>query len=208
MTEFNHNKKNKEQNDQNRDKKEIIDSILLKIVVLGDPAVGKTSLIKMYTENDFREDYWPTLGVNIVNKGIILENPKVENLKVQVRLRLVLWDVTGQIEYEISRKEVFQKADGALLVYDITRHHTLQNIEKKWLEDFKKYAKQDEPYILIGNKLDLEDSRKISTEDGKVFSKLIRANGFVETSAKFGENVENAFKKLVDNILKNRGVDL
>jgi len=180
-----------------------IENLLLKIIVLGNPAVGKTSLIKMYTENDFREDYRPTLGVNIINKGLILENPKV-----QVRLTLVLWDVTGQIEYEISRKEVFQRADGALLVYDITKHPTLQNIEEKWLEDFKKYAKQDEPYILIGNKLDLEDSREISTEDGKVFSKLIRATDFIETSAKHGENVEKAFKKLIDNILKNRGVDL
>ncbi len=180
------------------------ESLLLKIVVLGDAAVGKTSLIKMYTENEFREDYNPTLGVNIINKGTVVDNPKFENQNIKIRLTLVFWDVTGQIEYDISRKEVFQKADGALLVYDITEHPTLQNIEKKWLEDFKKYAKQDEPYILIGNKLDLEDSRRISTADGKVFSKIIRSIDFVETSAKLGENVEDAFKKLIDKILKNR----
>ena len=174
---------------------------LLKIIVLGDPAVGKTSLIKRLAENEFKEDYKPTLGVNIINKEMLFENQNLEKNKAQVRVILVLWDVTGQIEYNISREKVFYGADGALLVYDITRSQTLQNIEDKWLNDFKKYAKQDGNYILIGNKLDLEASRTLSTEYGNEFAKSIKANSFIETSAKHGENVENAFKKLVDSII-------
>ena len=100
----------------------------------------------------------------------------------------------------------FEGALGALFVYDITRHSTFQNIEAKWLKDLKEFSKSESAYILIGNKIDLEDSKAVSTEAGKKLAEKINASDFVETSAKYGDNVEIAFKKLVDKVLTNRGV--
>ena len=97
---------------------------------------------------------------------------------------------------------------GALFVYDKTRHSTYQSIASKWLEDFIKFGKPDGVYLLIGNKLDLQDSIKVSSEEGKELSQEINATEFIETSAKYGENVEMAFKKLVLHILNKRGAQL
>ncbi|GAH41871.1 unnamed protein product, partial [marine sediment metagenome] len=84
----------------------------------------------------------------------------------------------------------FQGCVGALLVYDVTRHNTFETINSKWLKDFRKYVKKEGTYILIGNKIDLKDERAVSTEDGEKYAKEIDASNFIETSAKYGENVE------------------
>lgn len=171
----------------------------LKLALLGDPAVGKTSLIDKYITDSFNENYQPTLGVNIVTKDIKLE-------EINSDIRLLLWDIAGQAKYELTRKMFFQGCSGALFVYDKTRYSTFENITSKWLEDFIKFGKPDGVYILIGNKLDLKDSIKVSSEEGKLLSKKINATEFIETSAKYGENVEMAFEKLVLHILKKSGV--
>jgi len=171
----------------------------LKLALLGDPAVGKTSLIDKYITDSFNENYQPTLGVNIVTKDIKLE-------EINSDIRLLLWDIAGQAKYELTRMMFFQGCSGALFVYDKTRYSTFENITSKWLEDFIKFGKPDGVYILIGNKLDLKDSIKVSSEEGKLLSQKINATEFIETSAKYGENVEIAFKKLVLHILKKSGV--
>lgn len=171
----------------------------LKLAVLGDPAVGKTSLIDKYITDSFRENYQPTLGVNIVSKDIRIE-------EINSKIRLLLWDIAGQDKYELTRQNFFQGCVGALLVYDMTRYSTFEQITLKWLEDFKKFSRPDGIYILIGNKSDLKDSIKVSSEEGKLLSQKISSADFIETSAKYGENVEKAFKKLVLHILKKSGV--
>lgn len=169
--------------------------IVLKLVLLGDAAVGKTSLIDMYAHHCFKEDYKPTLGVNIVVKEID---------EVGAKIRLVIWDIAGQNKYNLSRNMFFQGVVGALFVYDATREESFRNIESKWLKDLNEYSDdQDLTFVLIGNKIDLEDSRMVSTERGKQLADKIDASDFVETSAKYGDNVEEAFKKLVDKVLIN-----
>lgn len=171
----------------------------LKLAILGDPAVGKTSLIDKYITDSFRENYQPTLGVNIVSKDIRIE-------EINTKIRMLLWDIAGQDKYELTRQSFFQGCVGALLVYDITRYTTFEQIKLKWLEDFKKFSRPDGIYILIGNKSDLKESIKVSSEEGKSLAQNINAAEFIETSAKYGENVEQAFKKLVLHILKKSGV--
>lgn len=173
----------------------------LKLTVLGDPAVGKTSLIKKYVTGTFEKDYHPTLGVDITLKDIVLN-------EINSEVRLILWDIAGQDKYELTRKMFFQGCSGALLVYDMTRHSTFKQITSKWLEDFKNFGRPDGVYILIGNKSDLKDSIKISSEEGKTLSQGINATDFIETSAKYGDNVEKAFRKLVSHILSKSGVKL
>ena len=171
----------------------------LKIAILGDPAVGKTSLIEKYITNSFRENYQPTLGVNIISKNIRIE-------EFNSKIRLLLWDIAGQEKYELTRQSFFQGCVGAFLVYDITRYSTFEQIKIKWLEDFKKFSRFNGVYILIGNKSDLKDSIKVSYDEAKSLSEEINAAEFLETSAKYGENVEEAFKKIVMFILNKNSV--
>ncbi|MFW9949013.1 MAG: Rab family GTPase [Candidatus Thorarchaeota archaeon] len=171
---------------------------VFKITILGESAVGKTSLINQFVENSFQEDYKPTLGANIVRKDVSIE-------RVNAKVRLIMWDLAGQEKYNVIRSMYFQGCVGSLFVYDITRHNTFDSIESKWLRDFKNYVKKEGEYILIGNKIDLEDQRVVETDEGKKLAEKIHASDFIETSAKFGENVEKAFKNLVHQILKNYG---
>lgn len=170
-----------------------------KIVILGDAAVGKTSLINRFVENSFSEDYRATLGANIVRKDVNLNNTKV---------RLIMWDLAGQEKYQVVRSLYFQGCEGALLVYDVTRYSTFDSINSKWLRDFKKYVKKEGAYILIGNKSDLTDQRTVTEERGKEIANKIKASHFIETSAKMGENIEEAFSLLVNQILNNHGVEI
>ncbi len=170
---------------------------VFKITILGDAATGKTSLINQFVENTFQEDYKPTLGANIIRKDVNLDD-------LNAKCRLIVWDLAGQEKYNVVRSLYYQGCVGALLVYDITRTVTFDNIVSKWLNDFKKYVKKEGVYLLIGNKSDLKEQRVIQTSDGNKLAEKINASKFLETSAKFGENVNSAFKTLVYQILENQ----
>jgi len=173
----------------------------IKLTVLGDAAVGKTSLINKYITNSFKEKYQPTLGVNIVTKDIQIQEDNSE-------IQFLLWDILGQDKYELTRQMFFQGCAGTLLVYDMTRYSTFERVKTKWIEDFKKYGKPDSVYLLIGNKSDLKDSIKASSEEGKLLADKIEAVEFLETSAKYGENVEKAFRILFSHVLEKSGVKI
>ncbi|MFX1394714.1 MAG: Rab family GTPase [Promethearchaeota archaeon] len=177
---------------------EEVKEFVFKIVVLGDAAVGKTSLINQYIEHSFQEDYKPTLGANIIRKDIHVD-------KINANVRLIMWDLAGQEKYNVIRSMYFQGCVGALLVYDITRRATFETVNSKWLRDFNKYVKKEGTYILIGNKIDLSEQRVVSANEGNSFANEINASDFIETSAKYGENVEKAFQNLVHNILLKLG---
>ena len=95
---------------------------VLKLAVLGDAGVGKTSLVNQFVEDKFKEDYRATMGVNIVIKNIELK-------QIDSRVRLILWDIAGQEVYEKTRGAYYEGCAGALLVYDITRYSSFENIE-------------------------------------------------------------------------------
>ena len=172
--------------------------LMFKFALFGDSATGKTSLINRYVDQKFDENYQPSLGVNIVIKDLEVKD---KNLKV----RLILWDIAGQDRYELSRRMFFEGCTGALFVYDITRPSTLENVEYKWLPDLITYGNKASTFLLIGNKSDLTDLRKLSTEEGRKAAERIDATNFIETSAKSGENVEKAFSNLLSKVISKRG---
>lgn len=176
-------------------------NLVLKLALLGDPAVGKTSLINQYIQHRFKEDYQPTLGVNLVVKDLEMEESNIS-------VRLVLWDIAGQSKYELSRAMFFQGCMGALFVYDTTREATFKSIETKWLRDLQQYTEKKPAYVLIGNKIDLKESIAVTTEEGKKLADQMQASDFIETSAKNGDNVEEGFRKLVFQVLINIGIDI
>jgi len=174
-------------------------SFVFKLAILGDAGVGKTSLVNQYCENIFKEDYRATMGVHLIKKDIELEN-------INSIVHLILWDIAGQDAYEKTRQKYYDGCTGALLVYDITRYNTFNSIEQKWIKDFSKHVKSNVPYVLIGNKTDLEQDRGVFSEDALKLASKINAADFIETSAKLGDNVEEAFLKLVQQILSNHGI--
>ncbi|MFX1451079.1 MAG: Rab family GTPase [Promethearchaeota archaeon] len=168
-----------------------MEKIIYKILLLGDPGVGKTALITRYIDNRFITDYKATLGFDIFIK-------KISNGKTEYSL--AIWDLAGQEKYTSLKQSYYEGAQGIIMVYDITNEESYRNVIQ-WLTELHKIVKIV-PIILVGNKIDLSDEIKIATEDGKRMEARIKAIKFYETSAKTGENVNIIFEDLAENIHK------
>jgi small GTP-binding protein len=166
-----------------------------KIALIGDEGCGKTSLVNKYVQEKFDSDYKPTLGVSILTTTVPLDSPPVN-------INLVIWDIAGQAKYQTIRQMYFQGCAGVIFVYDATREPTFENIREKWLKDFKQFSLPQSQYILVGNKIDLTDKIKITSDQGQDLASEINAIHFIETSAKTGENVTEMFEILVRKVLE------
>ena len=163
--------------------------MIFKIILIGDTATGKTNILSKYINNKFETDSKATIGVELSFKTFNINNDKVT---------AQIWDTAGQERYKSMTKAYFKGALGALVVYDITKKSTFENIDK-WILDLKSCADEKVSIILIGNKSDLESSREISKEEGEKKAKTIEV-AFLETSALKGDNIELAFKTLIEEV--------
>lgn len=164
-----------------------------KIIFVGDPGVGKTSMILRFSENAFTRKYIPTLGVNVSDKIF-----RVNDTIVQ----LVLWDIAGQTRFQFMRNQFYQGSDGVFLIFDLTNLKSFDKI-KNWYQEIKKQLKSN-PSIngfLIGNKNDLKNQRSINKEDAVQLAEELNL-GYIETSAQTGENVISAFYELAKVLLR------
>ena len=160
------------------------------IITLGNGQVGKTSLIFRFVENNFSPNYLFTVGIDSKFKRMKLKNG--EEIRVQIT------DTAGQERYRSLSTNYIKKADGILFVYDITKKESFDEIDD-WLERLNKDENNNRPHILIGNKSDLNDLRKISIEEGMKLANEKNMH-FYETSCKTGENVEISVMDLVEQI--------
>ena len=163
---------------------------VFKILLLGDSEVGKSCFLMRYSDNVFVENYITTIGLDYKLKSVKLDSGKT--IKVQ------LWDTAGQDKYRTIAKNYFKGSHGILLLYDITKQSSFNNI-REWIQDIREEVSQKAIIFVIGNKIDLADQRKISKEKGIELAEEYKLP-FFEASAKSGENVDEVFKALYKKI--------
>ena len=171
------------------------DEITLQILLLGDTTVGKTSILLKYTDGYFPTIYVSTIGVEYKAKKLNI-NGNAINLQV--------WDTAGQERFKSITRNYLKGADGILFVYDITQKKTFDNL-KSWIRDSEE-SNQNFKKVIIGNKIDRENERKVPKESLKKFCDERKLKGF-ETSAKFGENIDESFEALVKMIIGEKTKD-
>ena len=165
-------------------------TFIIKIIIVGDPAVGKTSLVKKFISGQFTYDYRASIGTNMFIKEMDLD----AGLKVKIQI----WDIAGQERWTQMRHIYYKGTQGVIIVGDLTRKNTFKQIDKFWYPDLKKYCKNT-PIILLANKNDLES--KISEQEVESYRMRINAISILYTSAKTGTNVEKAFKLILKQII-------
>ena len=159
---------------------------LFKIVLIGDSGVGKSNLLSRFTRNEFNLESKTTIGVEFATRSILADSKLI---KAQI------WDTAGQERYRAITSAYYRGAVGALLVFDISKSSSFENIEK-WLKELKEHADPKMVVMLVGNKSDLRHLRAVKTEDAASFAEK---NGlaFIETSALDSSNVEVAFQRII-----------
>ncbi len=164
-------------------------NLIKKICLLGDGAVGKTSLIRKYVHDAFDDKYLMTIGAKVTKKVLNFETDDGDH----IHLTIMLHDIVGQVEFERIHKQYYRGAEGALLVCDLTRKDTLDHVGW-WLESLSEVVGRV-PVSLFGNKLDLKDQHEVDLPDMEAVAREFDCPCYL-TSAKTGENVERAFEDI------------
>jgi Ras-related protein Rab-11A len=176
------------------------------VVLIGDSGVGKSNLLSRFTRNEFNLDSKSTIGVEFATRSIQVDS---KTIKAQI------WDTAGQERYRAITSAYYRGAVGALLVYDISKHQTYDNVNR-WLKELRDHADSNIVIMLVGNKSDLRHLRAVPTEEAKQFASTSfpisqSSNGrndqlttvgennlsFIETSALDASNVELAFQNIL-----------
>ena len=178
---------------EHRDKKIDIIKFKFKLVVVGDPGVGKTSTILRFSDNAFLRTYIPTMGVNITEKSFRVKEDVLE---------VILWDLAGQSKFQTMRRHFYQGSEAIILIFDLTNPISFKNI-KKWYDDVIKNMDKQPKMIgyIFGNKSDLIDQRKVQESEGLALAKELNLE-YIETSALTGNNVEYAFYKIAEAVIE------
>jgi|UniRef100_A0A7S0WAP6 Ras-related C3 botulinum toxin substrate 1 len=167
-----------------------LDYVPLKCVVVGDGAVGKTSMLLCFTTNTFPTDHMPTIFDNY-SKNVPTRDGRVVNLG--------LWDTAGQDEYASFRPLSYDKADALLLAFSCDSHASYASIEQKWVAELRAKAPKT-PIVLVGTKLDLRESGRgqVTRADGEALRKRIGAAAYVECSALTQNGLAGVFDTVID----------
>ena len=169
---------------------------VFKSVLIGDGAVGKTSIRRNYLGDQFMEGHLPTIGVDLAQKSITHEGKRV---------KWIIWDLAGQPSFESVRKHYYQGAQGIILVYSVIDRQSFDNA-LKWLTEAYKYMGKLPPTVIVGNKIDLRSEfvpdEIVSPDEGRAFAKLVGdrlevPTVFRETSALTGENIQDTFHEIL-----------
>ncbi len=167
-----------------------------KLCIFGNGGVGKTSLTRRYLTKVFDEDIKLTLGTDFSVKYLEIEGKKIA---------LQIWDFAGEERYKVVLPGYATGSNGGIFMYDITRYNTLTGLDS-WLSMFKRGADEQIPIIIIGGKSDLQEKKSVSTEEAERYTESRNFKGFLECSAKNGENVEEVFEMITRIMMKHEGL--
>ncbi|XP_005742802.1 ras-related protein Rab-15-like isoform X1 [Pundamilia nyererei] len=171
---------------------------LFRLLMLGDSGVGKTCMLRRFTESDFDTTHISTIGIDFKMKTLEVDGTKV---------RVQIWDTAGQERYQTITKQYYRRAQGVIFVYDVTDKLSFKHIAK-WVSDVDEYTTQKMETILVGNKCDDSLRREVSKNQG---TKLAGSYGmeFFETSASKNINISESFERLTELVLQahKRDVD-
>ncbi len=168
----------------------------IKLLTIGDSAVGKTCLISQFARDSFNPNFITTIGIDYKIKEVEIDGAKY---------KLLIWDTAGQERFRTITTSYFRGCQGILLVYDITVKKTFENVAN-WMDQINTVNDgQHVCKILIGNKCDMEDQRKVTKEEGAELAKSYDIP-FLETSAKDGINVQDAFLNITKDVVKDLNI--
>lgn len=166
----------------------------LRVVLIGNSGVGKSSFLNKYVDNQFDANLCKTIGIDFKTKTIRIDEKTVQ---------LHVWDTAGQERFWSVTPAYCRNADGIILVYDITDPQSFKDISF-WMDKLSEYAPKDVDILLLGSKLDLKEQRVIKAEMGREQARMMKAT-FSEISAATGENIEISMISFVRSILDRRG---
>lgn len=161
-----------------------------KIVLLGEGAVGKTSIVLRYVEDKFNERHISTLQASFLNKKLNIDGKRVN---------LAIWDTAGQEKFHALGPIYYRMSNGAVLVYDITDEDSFQKV-KNWVKELKKMLGNEICIVIVGNKADLEKHRTVSLQQAEEYAAQVSAKHFI-ISAKLNRGIEEVFLDLTRSML-------
>jgi small GTP-binding protein len=168
--------------------------IILKILTLGESSVGKSSIIRRFTNNKFNEQFLTTVGVDFKSKIISYKNKKV---------KVLLVDTSGQDRFRNIANNYYRSADGILLVFDVSKRISIEKFDL-WIQQInEKWSADNNSILLFGNKIDCVNDREISNEEGKQLAEKYKMV-YIEGSALTGEGINEGIELLVDKIIKHK----
>lgn len=170
--------------------------VLLKVIILGDSGVGKTSLMNQYVHKRFSNQYKATIGADFLTKEVMIDDKLVT---------LQIWDTAGQERFQSLGVAFYRGADSCVLTYDITDQKSFDNLDS-WRDEFLVHASPRNhktfPFVVLGNKFDMADKRSVSANRAKQWCASLGDIPHFETSAKDSVNVEQAFQTIARNALQ------
>ena len=164
------------------------DEQLFRVIIVGNTGVGKSCLLMRFSEDKFNENHDVTIGVEFGTRNLKVDNHLI---------KLQIWDTAGQESFRSITRSFYRRADGVLLVYDITNRTTFEDCSH-WMSEIKQNGNEDVIIFLVGNQIDLisaAEPAQVTSSDAQGFVAQHGLSGFIETSAKSGKNVEQAFRE-------------
>ena len=166
--------------------------ISIKLLVLGDLSVGKSSFIYRFIEDKFNTDSIPTTGLDLKTADLLINNKKV---------RVQLWDTVGQEKYNSITQNLILRVQGIIILFDITNKDSFNNLNE-WIKTVREQVGNNLAILLVGNKCDLEENRLVFKEEANIFAKNEKIK-YIETSCKTGENIIKAIDYICEKIINS-----